>query len=132
MEGVEVDIDDILVWGRNEEEHNRRLKAVLQKCKEINLTLNKDKCLFNKSEIVYIGHVISKEGVKPDKEKVEAIVNMPPPTDKKGVERLLGTVNYLAKFIPNMSIINEPIRNLLKSENMFIWEKPQEDAFKAI
>lgn len=55
MEGVEVDIDDILVWGRNEEEHNRRLKAVLQKCKEINLTLNKDKCLFNKSEIVYIG-----------------------------------------------------------------------------
>ena len=76
--------------------------------------------------------LISKEGVKPDKEKVEAIVNMPPPTDKKGVERLLGTVNYLAKFIPNMSIINEPIRNLLKSENMFIWEKPQEDAFKAI
>ena len=124
MEGVEVDIDNILVWGRNEEEHNRRLKAVLQKCKEINLTLNKDKCLFNKSEIVYIGHVISKEGVKPDKEKVEAIVNMPPPTDKKEVERLLGTVNYLAKFIPNMSIINEPIRNLLKSENMFIWDKP--------
>ena len=90
------------------------MKAALQKCKEINFTLNKDKCLFNKSEIVYKGHVISKEGVKPDKEKVEAIINMTQPTDKKGVERLLGTVNhmYLAKFIPNMSIINEPIRNL--------------------
>ena len=57
--GVEVDIDDILVWGRKKEEHNRRLKAVLHKCKEINLTLNKDKCLFNKSEFVYKGHVIS-------------------------------------------------------------------------
>ena len=59
---------------------------------------------------------------------------MPPTTDKKGVEHSLGTVNYmyLAKLNPNMSIINEPIRNLLKSENMFIWEKPQEDALKAI
>ena len=81
-------------WGRKKE-HNRRLKAVLQKCKEINFTLNKDKCLFNKSKIVYKGHVISIEGVKPDKEKVEAIINMPPPTDKKGVERLLGTVNHM-------------------------------------
>ena len=60
--GVEVDIDDILVWGRKKE-HNRRLKAVLHKCKEINFTLDKDKCLFNKSEFVYKGHVISKEGV---------------------------------------------------------------------
>ena len=92
-----MDIDDILVWGRNEEEHNRRLKAVLQKCKKINLTLNKDKCLFNKSEIVY-GHVISREEVKPDKGKVKAIINMPLPTDKKGVERLLGTVNYLSSL----------------------------------
>ena len=107
--------------GRNKEEHNRRPKAVLPKFKEINLFLNKDKCLYNKSDIVYVQHV---KGVKPDREKIEAIINMLPRTDKKGVERLLGTVNYLAKFFPNMSmIINEPIRNLLKSENMFIWEK---------
>ena len=57
---------------------------------------------------------------------------MPPPTDKKGVERLLGTVNYLAKFIPNMSIKNEPMRNLLKSENIFFLEKSQEDAFRSV
>ena len=132
MEGVEVDIDDILVWGRSEEEHNKRLRAVLQKCKDINLTLNKEKCLFNKPEIVYIGHVISQDGVKPDGEKVDAIMNMPPPTDKKGVERLLGTVNYLAKFIPNMSVINEPIRQLLRSDTLFTWGKEQENAFKTV
>lgn len=105
---------------------------MLQRCKEINLTLNKDKCLFNQSEIQYIGHVISKNGVKPDPTKIEAILEMPPPTDKKGVERLLGTVNYLAKFVPNMSVINEPIRSLLRSDVLFIWEKPQQDAFEAI
>lgn len=128
----EVDIDDILIWGRNEEEHNRRLRAVLQRSKEINLTLNKDKCLFNQSEIQYIGHVISKNGVIPDPTKIEAILKMPPPTDKKGVERVFGTVNYLAKFVPNMSAINEPIRSLLRSDVLFIWEKPQQDAFEAI
>lgn len=105
---------------------------MLQRCQEINLTLNKDKCLFNQSEIQYIGHVISKNGVRPDPTKIEAILKMPPPTDKKGVERLLGTVNYLAKFVPNMSVINEPIRSLLRSDVLFTWEKPQQDAFEAI
>jgi hypothetical protein len=70
--------------------------------------------------------------VKPDGEKVEAIMNMPPPTDKKGVERLLGTVNYLAKFISNMSVINEPIRQLLRSDTVLTWGKKQENAFKAV
>jgi hypothetical protein len=56
MECVEVDIDDIFVWGKSEEEHNKRLRSVLQKCKDFNLTLNKGKCLLNKPEIVYIGH----------------------------------------------------------------------------
>lgn len=96
------------------------------------LTLNKDICLFNQSQIQYIGHVISKNGLKPDPTKIEAILKMPPPTDKKGVERLLGTVNYLAKFVPIMSAINEPIRSLLRSDVLFIWGKPQQDAFEAI
>lgn len=59
--------------------------------------------------------------MKPDPTKIEAILKMPPPTDKKGVERLLGTVNYLAKFVPIMSAINEPIRSLLRSDVLFIW-----------
>ena len=54
---------------------------------------------------------------------------MPPPTDKKGVERLLGTVNYLAKFIPNMSTITLPIRDILKKDVPFHWDSPQDDSF---
>lgn len=94
-------------------------------------TLNKDNCIFNQSKIQYIGHVISKNGVKPDPAKIETILKMPHPTDKKGVERLLGTVNYLAK-VPNMSAINEPIRYFLRSDVLFTWEKPQPDVFEAI
>ena len=57
---------------------------------------------------------------------------MPAPQDKKGVEILLGTLNYLAKFIPNMSIITKPIRDLLKTDAMFCWDTEQSEAFKSI
>ena len=132
LPGVETDIDDILVWGGSQEEHDSRLTAVLKQCEEINLTLNQDKCLFGVPEVTYIGHILNSEGVKPDPTKVRAIKDMPAPIDKKGVERLLGTINYLAKFIPNMSTITHPVRSLLKSDAIFEWEEPQEKAFQEI
>ena len=132
LQGVETDIDDILVWGTNQEEHDKRLRAVLDRCEQINLTLNQDKCQFGVLKVSYIGHILSADGVQPDPEKVRAIREMPPPTDKKGVERLLGTINYLAKFIPNMSTVTQPIRELLKSDVTFSWSKSQEKAFDKI
>ena len=64
------------------------------------------------TEITYIGHVLTEKGVKPDKEKIKAITEMPAPTDKKGVQRLLRTVNYLAKFVPNLLTVTDPIRKI--------------------
>ena len=77
-------------------------------------TLNKEKCKFAVSEVTFIGHKLTPEGVHPDPEKVKVIGEMPAPTDKKAVERLLGTINYLAKFIPDMSTKTTQIRELLK------------------
>jgi hypothetical protein len=81
-------------------------------------------------EVTYIGHVLSKDGIRPDPEKIKAIKDMPAPVDKKGVQRLLGTVNYIAKFVPNMSTMTEPIRQLLKNETQFIWTYEQKAAFE--
>jgi len=103
----------------------------LKRCEEINLTLNREKCQFSVHEVAYIGHILNSSGVQPDPEKVKAIQDMPPPSDKKGVERLLGTINYVAKFIPNMSTVTQPIRELLKSD-VFTWEEPQKKAFDEI
>ncbi|CAC5421135.1 unnamed protein product [Mytilus coruscus] len=64
--------------------------------------------------------------------KIRAIKEMPAPTDKKGVQRLLGTINYLAKFVPNMSAVTEPIRKLLKEEHEFIWTHEQQQAFEKL
>ena len=132
LPGVETDIDDILVWGTTKEEHNQRLKAVLQRCKDINMTLNKEKCRSGSSKVVYLGHIISAEGISPDPEKVKAINQMPPPEDKKGMVFLLGFLNYVAKFIPNLSSTTQPIRELLKKELMFHWDQEQEAAFQLI
>ena len=79
LPGVEIDIDDILVWAESEEEHNNRLQAALQRWRDIGLTLNKDKCRFNVPEVSYLGHTISADGVAPVKEKVRVIAEMPPP-----------------------------------------------------
>ena len=132
LEGVETDVDDILVWGATIQEHDDRLMKTLQRCEEINLTLNRDKCEFRVKEVIYIGHKLTAEEVKPDEQKVEAIKWMPPPEDKKGTERLLGVVNYLAKFVPNMSTITKPIRELLRSDVEFQWGGAQEKAFQEV
>ena len=106
--GVETEIDDILIWGATDDQHDKRLEEVLKRCAELNLTLNKEKCRFQVQSATYLGNIISADGIKADPEKVRAISEMPPPTDRKGVERLLGTVKYLAKFVPNMSTVMEP------------------------
>ena len=83
LPGVETDIDDILVWGTSQEQHDERLEAVLKRCEQINLTLNKEKCQFRVPEVTYIGHILNAKGVQPDSEKVTAIQEMPPPIDNK-------------------------------------------------
>ncbi|CAC5362482.1 unnamed protein product [Mytilus coruscus] len=132
LKGVETDIDDILVWGTTRKEHDDRLRSVLNRCQEVGLTLNAEKCKFRVKEVTYIGHTLSADGVRPDQEKIRAIKEMPAPTDKKGVQRLLGTINYLAKFVPNMSAVTEPIRKLLKEEHEFIWTHEQQQAFEKL
>ena len=132
LEGVETDIDDIIVHAETEVKHDHRVHAVLERCEKINLTLNKEKCVFKVKEVTYIGHKLTQEGIKPDDEKVRAINDMPAPTDKKGVERLLGTVNYLGKFIPNLATVTEPIRVLLRKDIEFQWAREQEKALHEI
>ncbi|GFO36838.1 Pol polyprotein [Plakobranchus ocellatus] len=132
IEGVETDIDDILVWGKNTKKHDERLRKILNRYRKINLTLSEKKCHFDKEEITYLGHKLTQDGVQPDKDKVKAITAIPPPEDKKGVERLLGTVNYMTKFTPNLSKISEPIRKLLKKDSQFVWEHEQAKSFEEI
>ena len=94
IEGIETFIDDILIHAPTEE-HDERLRRVLDRCLEVGLKLNRPKCNITCTEVKYFGHIISAEGLQPDPTKVDAIQNMPTPKCKEDVRRILGMVTYL-------------------------------------
>ena len=130
--GVEVIVDDILIWGEDEEQHNVRLIKVLERARSRNLKLNKNKCHINKHEISYVGHILSKDGLKPDTKKTEAITAMPAPENREQLQRFLGMLTYLAKFIPNLSQVASPLRTLLEKDVEWHWQCEQESSFKKL
>lgn len=77
--------------------------------RSVNLKLNKDKCKFERTEITYVGHILSAEGVKPDQEKGWTIQDMPEPEEKAGLFKFLGMIQYLAEFVPNLSDMSAPL-----------------------
>ena len=114
MDGFETDIDDFLIWGKDDDEHDKRLIQCLQKARKIGLTLNSSKCQFRCNELTYLEHTISKDGINADANKIRAIIEMPMPEDKNGVRSLLGLMNYVGKIIPNLAEITKPLKELLK------------------
>lgn len=128
LDGVESFIDDIVVWGRTKEEHDLRLGCLLKRAKEIGIKFNRDKCKFGVKEIIYLGHKFDKSGMRADESKVKAVVEMPYPDDRKSLERFLGMVNYLSKFIQNYSDCVNVLRTLLRKDSEWVWEQHHTDA----
>ena len=132
IEGVEIVMDDILIHGRSESEHDARLEQVLLRCREKGLKLNSKKIKLKTKEVEYIGHVLTESGLQPDPKKVDSVVNFPAPVDKHELQRFLGMINYLGKFVPNMSKLNEPLRRLLEKDVEFKWDCAQHNCFQAL
>ncbi len=107
-------IDDALICGKNREEHDARLREAIQRIRKAGGTLNPDKCEFNKSKIVFVGHLIDENGIQPDPEKTAAIAEMKPPTSITELRRFLGMANQLGKFSPILAELTQPLRELLK------------------
>lgn len=130
IEGVDTYIDDILIYGTTIEEHDARLKLVLDKVKEYNIKLNRKKCVFRTNTLTYMGHKLSNFGISPDEKKIQAIINFKKPENKKDVQRFLGILTYLSKFIPNLSQLSSPLRSIIKKNVHFEWSEEQEKCFK--
>ena len=127
-----VKIDDILISGRNDEEHLKNVDAVLEVLEKIGATVNKGKCAFFANEIEYVGFIIDKEGVRTNPKKIKAIVELPEPTDLKQLQSFLGGINYYSKFIPNMADITKPLYSLLEKKTEWRWSQNEQDAFEEL
>ena len=110
-------MDDIVVWGGTREEHDARLKRALATVRRSGLKVNEKKCVCGVTELTYLGEKLTHQGVKPDPDKVAGICNMPVPTTKEEVQRALGMVNYMAKFVPNLTVMTIAQRQLLLEKN---------------
>ena len=138
LTGVEVIADDFLICGFGDTtkaataNHDQNLKAFLLRARERNLTINSEKLKLRQSQVSFIGHLLTAEGLRPDPSKVEAIVHYPAPTNLPELRTFLGMVQYLAKFCQHLSTVSQPLRQLEKKEVEWCWEQPQNEAFKKI
>ena len=132
LDGVVCMIDDILIHGSNQEEHDRRLTAVLDKLHQAGVTLNKDKCKFSTNCVQFLGQQVDSQGIRPDPQKVAAIQQIAPPTNVKELRRFLGMTNHLSKFTPNLAETTKKLRDLLAKKNHWTWGEPQQKAFEKI
>ena len=113
LQGVLCQVDDILVFGRDQAEHDSRLTVVLTRIEAARVTLNQQKCEFNKSSLKFLGHVIDQTGIRADLDKTTAVTEMSPPTSVPELRRFMGMVNQLGKFTPNLTELTQPLRELL-------------------
>ena len=133
IEGVECYMDDILVHADGMEEHDRRLDQALNRLAQTGLKLNREKCEFRKEEISFLGHIVSMDGVKPDPSKLDAIRQMEDPCDVPKLRRWLGMVNYLGRFLPDMStVLTLTLNDLLHKDAPWAWDQPQATAVKKV
>ena len=128
LDGVVCLMDDILVYGSNQEEHDARLLAVLNRLRETGITLNGNKCQFSKKSVKFLGHVLSGDGITSDPDKVAAIQKIKDPTDKTAIRRFLGMANQLSKFVANLADITEPLRALLSEKTQWTWTEQHSQA----
>ena len=132
LDGVFNIADDILVIGETYEEFRDNVIRFLDWCVEKYLHLNADKFKLDCDTVTFFGHLLTKNGMKPDPKKVKDIREWLVPKGIKELQSFLGAVNYLARFIPHLSALRAPLQDLLKKENELIWAQNYQLCFDQI
>ena len=131
-EGVAGIADDIVVFGKTSEEHDRNMHGMLRRCQDTGLKLNPDKCFVKQEKIRFYGVVCSQDGIQPDPNKISALKQMSAPTSRQELQTFLGLANYMGPFIPNLSTLTAPLRELLKESHQFDWSPAHQEAYNNI
>lgn len=135
LDFVIVYIDDILIASKNLEEHKQHMRQVFERLREYGLKINASKCIFAQTEINFLGHRITSDGIAPTKEKVEAILNFKQPTVAYELRRFLAMLNFYHRFQPNAALHQEKLQRLIKGnkkkdKTVLKWDSEAEEAFK--
>ena len=130
MPNVMTYLDDIIIFSKSVEEHFSILEKVLERLQSAGLKIKVRKCNFMRTELDFLGHTISAEGIKMQQSKIQCKINYPRPEKLKALRRFLGMVSYYRPFIRNFSTIAEPLNHLLRKDISFVWTEKQQIAFE--
>ncbi|KAK7605320.1 hypothetical protein V9T40_007178 [Parthenolecanium corni] len=125
-------LDDIIIFSEDFDQHMVRLRNILSRLRQFGFLIQPDKCEFLKSDIVYLGHQVSADGLRPVSEKLDKLRRFPIPTNLKELQGFLGLVNYYHKFIPNYSDKIQPLLHLTRKGVEFLWNDERNKTFEAM
>ena len=122
-------IDDILVYSKSIDEHISHLEEIFRRLREADVKLNSNKCHFAKKEVLYLGHVITPEGIKPNPAKISVVKDFPVPRNLKELRNFLGLANYYRRFVKDFAKIANPLHELTCKRVKFCWTTSCAEAF---
>ena len=131
----EIYLDDIIVFGRTEEEFLTNLEAVMKRLQQKNISLNPNKCKIGLTEVEYVGHTINHEGIKFSREKLQQVVNIARPTTAKGLKSFCGLANYFREHVRNHSTYAKPLNDMLIAydpRKQLVWTEEATNAFNTL
>ena len=126
---VFVYLDDIVVCAENLEEHNKKARRLFDRLRDDNLKFQQDKCDFLRTQVAYLGHIIGRDGVKPNPAKINTIRKFPRPTTVRAIRQFLGLSGYYPRFINDYAKIVTPLSDLLKKDMKWEWGCSQRRSF---
>ncbi|KAJ8771673.1 hypothetical protein K2173_026850 [Erythroxylum novogranatense] len=129
---VIVFIDDILVYSRNRQEHSEHLRIILQTMREKQLYAKFSKCEFWLDQVIFLGHIVTGEGIQVDPSKVEAVLKWEAPRNVSEIRSFLGLVGYYRRFVEGFSLISAPLKKLLRKNVTFRWTEECQRSFEEL
>lgn len=125
-------VDDLIIYSNTLEEHVEHIRQVLEKLSTFGVFVKLAKCQFGVEELKFLGHIVGKDGMRPDPEKTRAVNEMPRPSDDKAVSRFLGMAGFYRKYIQNFASRTVNLRKLMKKDQEFKWDDDCEKELKDI
>ena len=123
-------LDDVLVFSRDLNDHLEHLRLVIKRLEEINLKLNPSKCKFAQHSLDYLGHIVSREGLRTNPKLTEAVAEFPRPQTVSDARRFLGLASYYRRFISNFAKTARPLHRLTCKDTRFVWSAECQTAFQ--
>ena len=125
-------LDDIIIFSNSEEEHLLHLEEVFYQLRKAGLKMKRSKCDFFKSQIHYLGHLISEDGISPLPDKLDSIKNMPALKCTKEIRQFLSLTGYYRKLVPRFADISRPLTRLTRKETTFNWTPKCQKSFELL